>query len=760
MELDDRDLGRIVLAFYKRNLQREQNLSLLSRLELKLYNTLDSQEVISWLPVQKQEQMLIIPTIDPNFRNIGLEWKANYRSPILWNLVRNKNGFERTKKLNDDSAFLAPYLLIRLYGICKPISLSHFREIPQSGSQTEWEEYDVHSAHYLADKLKLSTEMTAENVTGPWRRYYNDCGELDTTEHNLIYIRNSKYVVTFALQHIIDGNDHLLLPVAFYANPDYPVLLKVYELPAGMLTFYNSEQLLKHPHATVYLTDELAIATINESNSERIFCSYYGGDAVIERLDYLSLRGRSVVWLMITKPEQNEDKAYQKALTMAAYLHEHSIRCRFTLFEGCRWQEAQKGLQRASYKTTQTFSLQELLIESRKRGLVIPTNLEGEMFSLISARELRKYQPGKFLVEPIIREGSYTIMYGGTGVAKTWLALTIGLAVANQKDVFPRYWTTPGQTDNGKAKGKVLYIAGEMTLGDFGPRIERLLQEEKGENFYFCRPWALDLVKPEGQALVLKLLRECDNRHGNKNGKVELVIFDNLTTLSCGGELQDNFNKILYLIDQLKAQGIAVLLVHHENVAGKLRGAAKITDVADMQLHLVKGQAEKRSIALIIAPGKTRSVAQFDVPPLKAILDMKNSCSSWQVSALKASELVAVIDEEGALQKILGNKRISWEFMSIIQRVKTVVELRIRGCSDRQMERVLQPSSGSIAQFRKKYNITDDIIKECFQEAESEEFNQGNENGKQKDLRKPDIAASIITTILKSKFPYLFNEKL
>jgi putative DNA primase/helicase len=131
--------------------------------------------------------------------------------------------------------------------------------------------------------------------------------------------------------------------------------------------------------------------------------------------------------------------------------------------------------------------------------------------------------PREMLLAPILPEKSLAMLYAPRGIGKTLLALSIGLAVASGSPLLR--WNAPRQR-------RVLYVDGEMPLISLQERLRaisdglngivpndgfRVLAANNTEN-------GLSVGTEIGQRALNPLLSD-----------VDLVIFDNLSTLSTNG---------------------------------------------------------------------------------------------------------------------------------------------------------------------------------------------------------------------------------
>jgi putative DNA primase/helicase len=188
--------------------------------------------------------------------------------------------------------------------------------------------------------------------------------------------------------------------------------------------------------------------------------------------------------------------------------------------------------------------------------------------------------PRQMLLSPILPERSLAMFYAPRGIGKSWLGLSIGLAVASGGSLLR--WTAPGPR-------RVLYIDGEMPLADLQSRLAAILA-------------GLGTEIPIGGFRVLA----ADNTEGGINlGSIEgqhalernldgvdLLILDNLSTLLANGSegASDSWLPIQNWLLGLRRKGIAVLIVHHAGVNGRQRGTSRREDALDTVIALRRPQ--------------------------------------------------------------------------------------------------------------------------------------------------------------------------
>jgi putative DNA primase/helicase len=182
----------------------------------------------------------------------------------------------------------------------------------------------------------------------------------------------------------------------------------------------------------------------------------------------------------------------------------------------------------------------------------------------------------EMLLSPILPERSLAMLYAPRGVGKSWVALSIGLAVAGGASLLR--WSAPRQRN-------VLYIDGEMPLVSMQERLKaisfgfggeipndgfRILAADQIES-------GINLSSEEGQGALEPLLDD-----------VDLLILDNLSTLCTTGSesASDAWVSMQNWLLKLRRQGTAVLLVHHAGTNGRQRGTSRREDALDTVIAL------------------------------------------------------------------------------------------------------------------------------------------------------------------------------
>lgn len=211
------------------------------------------------------------------------------------------------------------------------------------------------------------------------------------------------------------------------------------------------------------------------------------------------------------------------------------------------------------------------------------------------------------------------LLWAPTGVGKSLFALSAAIAVAGGGKLLG--WTAGKRNDDDDdtdATGwRVLYIDGEMNLGDIQERLRGLLAgAERTDSAKVLNnltllsrqgqadaEWFPSITDPEGVAFYRGLVME---------HKADMIVFDNFSTL---GEVEDenaaaSFNAIVQTLLSLKQLGVATMLVHHAGKNGEtFRGSSKLGATFEiiMQLAAAGKDASDRGASFLTVFEKMRS---------------------------------------------------------------------------------------------------------------------------------------------------------
>jgi len=178
--------------------------------------------------------------------------------------------------------------------------------------------------------------------------------------------------------------------------------------------------------------------------------------------------------------------------------------------------------------------------------------------------------PRKKLIGDWMREGDLGFIYGFRGSGKTWLVDFLASGVSSG--------VAPTDAWEFHSAENVLLLDGEMPYDDFKARLQSFGTNEKLHTLHHDvlfqqNGQSINLTNPRMQRVATRL---CDAK------QVKLLILDNLSCLFSGMKENDNdaWEAVLNWLLELRRKRIAVLIIHHAGVNGRMRGASRREDAA------------------------------------------------------------------------------------------------------------------------------------------------------------------------------------
>lgn len=236
------------------------------------------------------------------------------------------------------------------------------------------------------------------------------------------------------------------------------------------------------------------------------------------------------------------------------------------------------------------------------------------------------YEEIEYLLSPILRHPSLTMIYAKAGVGKTFFTLQLALCLSHGESI--HNWIV-------QKPRKVLYVDGEMSSADMKARLTKLLNPldeinpELHSNLQLCL-----YGYPKDQTELEFGKEEFRNQFTEENlsGKIDVLILDNLSSLVRAEENENDawqpFNKWCI---RLRKKGISVILLHHENKTSGMRGASNKLDGLDYVIHL-----EEKNGIITGTFEKCRNIpASLAVPFSFKIEDLDNNAIWLNFSAQK-----------------------------------------------------------------------------------------------------------------------------
>lgn len=360
--------------------------------------------------------------------------------------------------------------------------------------------------------------------------------------------------------------------------------------PEPLWSLFGLEELPGKPGASVLMVEgEKTVLAAREKFPSYVVVSWRSGAKAITEADLTPLAGRDVVlW-------PDADEPGQRAMTVAAErlraIGAASIRLvelPASLPKG--WDLADttppdmdvaaliEGAPLAGASTSPDSKEADASGGKELVGFIIPA--DALMAMDLPARE--------YIIEPFLPAASLIMIYAERGLGKTWFALSLAIAITKGEG-FLAYAV--------QRRRRVLYIDGEMRLGDIQDRIRHLEPAPPPEllilpsEMLFQQGRPINLHDLEDQAAVDRAIATLTEREMAP----EVVVVDNLSSLSGGVDENDNsqLDQLLRWLLSLRHRGIAVVLIHHAGKSGKQRGASRREDLLDTSIVLERPDDEE-----------------------------------------------------------------------------------------------------------------------------------------------------------------------
>ena len=247
---------------------------------------------------------------------------------------------------------------------------------------------------------------------------------------------------------------------------------------------------------------------------------------------------------------------------------------------------------------------------------------------VIGAETLTATTPARreTLLGPVLPRASLTLLYGARGVGKTFLSLSMALAVASGGAVL--LWRA-------EKPARVLYVDGEMPRAALVERLAALAAGAQmlpaGDNLHLLASEGdsgshIDLGTEDGRARI-----------GQASEGMDLLVLDSLSVLlrSRQADPGRNWLAVEDWLLALRRRGLAVLIVRNGTMAANRPDSTRYADVVDTVIALRRPEDyeafEGARFALSFTKG--RSLLGKAAQPFEAALHRKGAALRWFVSS-------------------------------------------------------------------------------------------------------------------------------
>lgn len=183
-----------------------------------------------------------------------------------------------------------------------------------------------------------------------------------------------------------------------------------------------------------------------------------------------------------------------------------------------------------------------------------------------------------FQLENVFRSGELIIIAGNRKTNKSLISLDILTSLACGGQLSERIFA--------QQQWEVALIDAELSLKNIRDRLNRFVELYGGSGLW-ANNMTIVSLKQEGKRI--DILREADRRWlETQIGTAKVVVFDNFGKIIKHGSESSvtNWRSIEAWFSSLQQKGVTVILVHHENKAGQVRGTQKMEDDADLIVTL------------------------------------------------------------------------------------------------------------------------------------------------------------------------------
>jgi hypothetical protein len=276
------------------------------------------------------------------------------------------------------------------------------------------------------------------------------------------------------------------------------------------------------------------------------------------------------------------------------------------------------------------------------------------------------------IMSPWLKEGSLACIYSKRGVGKTWLGLSIALAVTGKVSIAGQWRAvTPASC---------LYVDGEMGADELRDRIRLLLPEDNGGEHQIWL-WSRELTRAYGRIapnLTDENWRRAIHMFLRKRPDIRVLILDNLSSLAPyrNENIKDTWDPIGQWQLSLRADRIAVIFMHHANKQGGQRGTSGLEDYLDVSIVLdqPENKVPTDKLRLNVRYMKTRSIYGKDAAPFSMMLTKCGYSMKWVIAnSMKKSNEIVMLLSKRMKQKDIAEK-LGCKPSYVCQTRKTAIE--------------------------------------------------------------------------------------
>lgn len=438
---------------------------------------------------------------------------------------------------------------------------------------------------------------------------------------------------------------------------------------------FNLDLIATGTAKTVIITDSLDIASLNQKNSSLpglVFTSFLCHEENYYQVDWSPLSDENnkierLLLLVTNHSGYSLEKAYAKAKRLSDYLTTKVVGKREGLdiefvqmevrYDWAKYDQHFVEWIRHLEDTYEPNTMKSSLLDVRsvmhlkknefdamhKRSTNNPQRFweeddteDDSSPSSENKQKNKKSGPIPYLMRPLIVRGEPTMLYGPPKCGKSYLAISIAMAIVNSGSERPtrmfkeQVWRVNKPTNNYKFN-KVLYLNLELANQEFERRIHYFSDSFWGDKKQQCNEnmiiknlkekyTGVDFSNPDNHKIIKELLEDAKEQ-GVKNQPVDLLVIDTYHAFINHQEKNSTTKDFNNLRDKLLNANpeLSILIVHHSGIGEKPQGSQSKVYGVPMIFRIEK---------IKDSPGPTAeddSKEEMDYTPRRYIYQMTNS---------------------------------------------------------------------------------------------------------------------------------------
>lgn len=522
----------------------------------------------------------------------GLQFYNGYRLSYLFpqdifELLKQETTWEDSLRMSALEALGSAYNVARIFSRCKsPEQIcNYWRQEPYPFAALNGVR-EMFSVPFNDDDdfRNLQPWLKIHSIAGntPW---YDEFG-------NIIM-----WIVKMRTQD--GGKIHVPVSQWFRSGSGVPMLFCVPICVSGKLPLFQLPKLKNCAGKTVIVTDSIELAAANAEDDSAIWTTWIGD---LQYSNWNILREAAEVLLLVTNHSgKGLPEAYLEIDRLKRYLKDDiGLENLGALQLAVEYSDGEPYAIQRSFRALSLAEFEQM-VEKAHEALqpASPFWLDGQASSSQESAgnttaELlaTKLEPYPYLVRNFVVRDSVTLLHAAKGIGKSMLAYSIAVAVAADKqiDLCPgMWWVTP------KKGHKVLYLDFENSKSQIANRLSKICQAYWGKEGdsakrnlaikYGNELPAENYAMPEHHATVLRWLEDAEHE---LSGHIDLIVLDPYSRFVNSRENTRTVADFTALCRKITKRGTAILIVHHSNAEGDVRGFREKRDQVCCAVSLLR----------------------------------------------------------------------------------------------------------------------------------------------------------------------------